>query len=159
MTAAEALPITEGVWIEIIGTLGVVIVAALGTLSVILGKQNKTLRTVRNHVENSHIDRSTGQPYNLRDNIDDNQNELLREIRGLRIELGRVDQRVIAVDQRVASVDSDLRTVRTEFHEHIEWSRDQEDRVDSHDDRINNQGARLGVLENTIDPKGHSNES
>lgn len=130
---------TEAVWIAIIGCAQAIMLAMLGMIAKSSASAKKDSAAAREHVENSHIDRMTGQPYNLRDNIDNNQNELLREIRGVRIELGRVDQRAIAVE-------ADVRQVRAELGQQIAWSRGQEGRIDSQEDR-------LGHLENTLNPK------
>lgn len=99
---------TEGVWIAIIACVGVISTPLSAVLLALVSKQGKVIRKVRSHVENSHIDAATGEPYNLRDNIDNNQNETLKEIRGLRRDIGRVDTRVIGVENDFRKLRDDL---------------------------------------------------
>lgn len=123
---------TEAVWIAIIGCAQAIMLGLLGVIAKSSASAKRNSAAAREHVENSHIDRITGQPYNLRDNIDNNQSELLREIRGVRIDLGRVDTRLIAVE-------AETRVMRHELSDQAERSR--------------NQGDRLGSLESTLNPK------
>lgn len=126
---------TEGIWIAIIGGAQALMLALFGKVARTSSRAAKDSARAREHVENSHVTAS-GEPYNLRDNIDDNQNELLREIRGVRVELGRVDTRVIAVE-------GDMRKVRDDLSRHIDWSREEEDRTDGIQRRV-------GTLEDTL---------
>ena len=120
---------SEGVWIAIIGCIGVISTAMSGVVIAILHRQTKTVGKVRDHVENSHIGLD-GKPYNLRDNIDDNQAAVLSEFRGIRRDLGRIDGRVIALE---VGRHEDRRALET----HLDWSRGQEDRIDGLEDTLN----------------------
>ena len=97
---------TEGVWIGLLGVVGT-LVTTLGGIAV--AAINRRLKTVTEHVQNSHVDPTTGKAYNLRDNIDDNQRVLTdavarleasigyvaSDVKGLRRDIGRLDQRDI----------------------------------------------------------------
>lgn len=99
---------TEGVWIAIIACVGVISTPLSAVLLALVSKQGKAIRKVRSHVENSHIDAATGEPYNLRDNIDNNQNATLKELRGLRSAIWRVDTRVIGMENDFRKLRGDL---------------------------------------------------
>lgn len=109
---------SEGVWIAIIATVGVISTPLSGVLIAIVAKQGKVVRKVRDQVENSHVDPISGEPYNLRDNIDDNQNEVLVELKELRGELKGVRRDVGRVDSRTLEVERDVRSITRTLADH-----------------------------------------
>lgn len=116
----------------------VAVVGALATvITAVLARQSKSLKAVRDQVENSHIDES-GQPYNLRDNIDENQAEVLnalgrveRELVGMKKDIGRLDDRDLAHGKHHERVDGKLDQLDTKLDTHLEQTREHVDRIDA----------------------------
>lgn len=77
----------------ILATQGI-IVAVIGKISIDTRRAKKATKVVQDQVANTHV-LPNGEPYNLRDNIDHNQAAVLGEIRGMRRDIGRLDQRDI----------------------------------------------------------------
>lgn len=105
---------TEAVWIAVIGCVGVVTTAICGVLVAKVTKQNKSIAAVKDHVANSHL-LANGQPYNLRDNIDDNQAQILNAI-------SRVEANVNGVQRQVGRVETRLDSTIAKVDRHLEWS-------------------------------------
>ena len=103
---------SEGAWVAVLGVLGTLVTTLGGVAVTVI---NKKLRTVTDHVQNSHKDPVTGEAYNLRDNIDDNQREVLAELRGMRKDIGRLGDRDVQLGD-------DLRDLRRDLARHLDWS-------------------------------------
>lgn len=85
---------TENVIVALLGLVGVTVTASSVVLAALVARQSKQVKEVRAQVANSHI-LPNGEPYNLRDNIDHNQAAVLGEIRGIKRDIGRLDERDI----------------------------------------------------------------
>lgn len=119
---------TENVWIALVGAVQVITLA-------LIGKVAKDGSRTRNQVENAHIDES-GEPYNLRDNIDENQAELLtaigrveREQSGMKRDIGRLDDRDVEhgkhherVDEKFERLTNKVEATNRNLSTHLEWA-------------------------------------
>ena len=85
---------SEQIGIALIGFAQVVLVALIGKISLDARRTKRATEVVQEQVANTHL-LPNGQPYNLRDNIDHNQTAVISEIRGIRRDIGRLDQRDI----------------------------------------------------------------
>ncbi|QIK61790.1 hypothetical protein G7068_16115 [Leucobacter viscericola] len=105
---------SEAFWIAVVGAGGVVSTALSGIVIAMLSRQHKSVKSVREQVENDHK-LPGGAPYNLRDNIDANQTAVMSEIRGLRKDVGRLDNRDIARGE-------EIRELSRTLGQHLDWS-------------------------------------
>lgn len=85
---------TEHIWVALIVAMQGVLVALIGKVTIDARRTKRSTEAVKEQVANSHL-LPNGEPYNLRDNIDHNQSAVLGEIRGIRRDIGRLDQRDI----------------------------------------------------------------
>ena len=125
---------TEGIWVAIIGVIG-------GIITVIVQQrrqrkhttaQAKTLEIVRDQVQNSH-------GTNLRNDID----VVLSELRGLRKDVGRLDDRDLERGRDMRDLRQAVTEIDKKLDDHLDYSRTLVEQGD----------ARLGHLENTLNPK------
>ncbi|SDQ04861.1 hypothetical protein [Leucobacter chromiiresistens] len=85
---------TEPIWVALIVAMQGVVVALISKVTIDARRTKRSTEAVKEQVANSHV-LPNGEPYNLRDNIDHNQLAVLGEIRGIRRDIGRLDQRDI----------------------------------------------------------------
>ena len=138
---------SEIVFNALLGFFGVV-VTTLGAIAVAkLNAQMKTTKqevsVVKDHVQNSHINPQTGEAYNLRDNIDDNQREILarldyvvRQQSGMQKDIGRLGESDLQRRGEMRDTRNDVTQLRRDLGAHIEKAAE-----------------RVDELEQTINPK------
>ena len=107
---------SEGVLVAIIAGVQAVVLA-------LIGKVARDSSVTRREVKNSH---ST----NLREELDSRHHETMSELRGIRKDVGRLDDRDVERGR-------DVRRIEAKLDDHIVWSREQEDRIDGLEDTLN----------------------
>ncbi|KKI16365.1 MULTISPECIES: DUF2746 domain-containing protein [unclassified Leucobacter] len=140
---------TEGVWIAIIGVLGVISTAASGVVIAILTRQHSTVKRVDEQVTNSHgtnfrhdldVVRDEGRVVGAAvDRIERAVASIIGDVRGIRRDVGRLDDRDVERGR-------EMRALAQRFEKHLDDAEEAVERIDEHD-------TKLDHLEHTLDPR------
>src|SRR5690606_26710291 len=132
---------TEAIWIAIIGSFQVVLVALISKISRDTRRAKNAAEAAEEQVANSHT-LPSGETYNLRDNIDHNQSAVMAELRGVRRDIGRLDTRDIERGR-------EIRDLTHKVDKHLEWSAAWSDEREAAD---RDAAKRIGDIEDTLNP-------
>lgn len=127
---------TEGVWVAIIA-------AVQGVVLALIGKVARDSSITRKEVKNSHAT-------NLREELDDRHHEQMAELRGIRKDVGRLDERDIERGREVRRIDAKVDSLGGKLGEHLEWSREY---VQGQESQHRDVADRIGDIETTLNPK------
>ena len=118
---------SEGIAVAVLGFFGI-IVTTLGGIAV--ARTNKQVKVVKEHVQNNHIDPRTGEAYNLRDNLDDNQRAVLQRLDYIMRQQSGMQKDIGRLGDRDMQLGDELRDINRKLEKHLDWSADWSDDIE-----------------------------
>ncbi|WP_017793889.1 DUF2746 domain-containing protein [Leucobacter salsicius] len=108
---------TEGVWIAIIGAFQAITLLVLQRVVRNTAATKEDTAEVKREVKNDHTT-------NLREEQDERHDEVMDAMRGMKKDIGRLDDRDVENLRHRRQLDGKFDALDTKFDEHLAWSRE-----------------------------------